>query len=198
MLKNQKFKLSCKTIVAAVTAILLCNVVTAQAGLPNAACDSLTQTRIEKFRTKTSGAIALLDEAYSQGKAAAGGWIDSAQLHNIANEIDVSAFGPTTCKTLFYPNSSEFGPSAGAADPNNIHACFRVHVTPQLEYAMYLATLNVWYNNKNDYLTTSYASAKDAFNTVSDLLRKSREISNDAMTCLLESTNANDTALIGP
>jgi hypothetical protein len=200
MLKNQKRKMY-RNVVVAVIATLLSN---AAQSLPSAACDSLTRTRIAEFRAKVSrpetGTIALLQKANSEGAAAgdpvtgiAGGWNYIDGLRAIAGQLDETAFGPTTCKTLFYPSLPEYGPSSGAADPNNIHACFRVDVTPALEHEMYWSTLHVWYN-KVGY--ASRPSAEAAFYAVRDLLRDSRGISNDALTCLLESTG--DPALGGP
>ncbi len=204
MLKNQKRNRS-RIAVATLTATLLCNIATAQA-LPNSpACNSLTRAEIKEFRDKVGneimGAIHLLEEANREGAAErirlggsnAGAANAPGDLRVIADRIDENAFDKPPCKSMFYPLSPEFGPSAGMANPNNIHACFRVDVTPQLEHAMYAATLHAWYNKPG---MLSRHSAVKAFKAVRHLLRESREISNHALTCLFESTG--DPALGGP
>jgi hypothetical protein len=204
MLKNQIRKMSHKA-AAGVAATLISNVALAQALPPTAACNSLTRANIAAFRVKVgtemAGAIALLKTANSDGEtarrnlggSAGGAWNSPSDLLVIADRLDETAFLAPACKSMFYPSSPEYGPSSGVASPNNIHACFRVDVTPQLEHAMYAATLHVWYN-KVGYISRS--SAEAAFYAVRNLLKDSRKISNDALTCLLESTG--DPALEGP
>jgi hypothetical protein len=72
--------------------------------------------------------------------------------------------------------------------PNNINACFRVHVTPILEHELYWSTLHVAYTQPT---YRSRPSAEAAFTTVRELLRESRAISNDAARCMLESSQSN-------
>ncbi|MEQ1559788.1 MAG: hypothetical protein ABL933_12725 [Methyloglobulus sp.] len=205
MLKNQKYKLSRKATLAVVTATLLTNIVAAHATLPNTpACNSLTRANIAAFRlkvgTETTGAIALLKKANLDGEAArdpvkgvGGGANSPLDLLVIASRIDEKSFLAPACKSIFYPSLPQYGSSAGDAVPNNIHACFRVHVTPELEHAMYAATLHAW-NNKVGL--TSRGSAVDAFYVVRNLLRESRKISNNAQTCIFQSTG--DPVLVGP
>jgi hypothetical protein len=197
MLKNYEHKLSRKAaFAAALSAAILSNLAAAQAVPSTNACDRLTQERIAAFRTnvgtETTGAIALLKAANVDGEAArtiiggsaAGGWNNTWGLRNIAADVDETAFLAPPCKSMFYP--------WGTVVPNNINACFRGDVAPQLEIEMYWTTLHGYYN-KVGY--SSRPSAEAAFNTVRDLLKESRSISNDAVTCLFEQGGDN---LLGP
>jgi hypothetical protein len=197
MLKNHERKLSRTAAAAAVlSAAVLSNVAAAQAVPSTNACSRLTQERIANFRaqvgTETTGAIALLKAANVEGEAAraaiggsaAGGWNNTWGLRVVADRVDETAFLSPPCKSMFYP--------WGTVVPNNINACFRGDVAPQLELELYWSTLHGYYN-KVGY--SSRPSAELAFNTVRDLLKESRSISNDAVTCLFEQGGDN---LLGP
>jgi hypothetical protein len=146
------------------------------------ACNNLTRAHITEFRSQVRAAIMVLEKFNGDSPYA---WSDPLDLRVVVDQIDETAFGESTCKMIFY--------QSGMADPNNIHACFRVDVAPHIEYAMYLSTLQAWYN-KAGY--PSRQSAVDSYQAVRDLLEESRRISNDALTCLFESTN--DMALPPP
>jgi hypothetical protein len=201
MLSNPVCKLSRKAAVAAATAAALSTAVfgtaaAAQAVPSTNACSKLTQERIASFRaavgTETTGAIALLKAANVDGEAArtaiggsaAGGWNNTWGLRVVADRVDETAFLAPPCKSMFYP--------WGLVVPNNINACFRSDVTPQIELELYWTTLHGYYN-KVGY--TSRPSTEAAFNAVRDLLKESRSISNDAVTCLFEQGGDN---LLGP
>jgi hypothetical protein len=203
-LKHQKRRLSRKSLAIVVTT-LVSNIVSAQSLPSTTACNSLTRASIAAFRASvgtdttngSTGAVKVLKDANSAGQAtrtllggsAAGAWNTPLDLLVIADRLDENAFLAPPCKSMFYPS--------GVAVANNIHACFRGEVTPQLEHAMYSTTLHAYYNYQNGY--ASAPSAKLAFNAIRDLLRKSRTISNTALTCLLETpVNRANPPLVGP
>jgi hypothetical protein len=182
--------------VAAATAVaiaMLSNAIAAQAVPSTNACSKISQARIAAFRTKISadavGTIAVLTNANAEGNAArtaiggsaAGGWNYIAGLRQILDTVDETAFEAPPCKSLFYP--------WGQVVPNNINACFRVNVTPILEHEMYWTTLHSYYNHPTYF---SRPSAVAAFNATRDLLKESRSISNDAVTCMFEQVGHND------
>lgn len=191
MFKNQERNLSLKAVAVAVAATVFSNFADAQSLPSTAACNSLTRAYIAAFRadvgTETTGAIDVLTKANiaATPPAGAGAANSTLDLLDIANRLDETVFLAPPCKSMFYPD--------GTANPNNIHACFRVDITPPLEHAIYWSTIHLWYN-KVDY--SSRQSAENAFYAVRNLLKNSRKISNDALTCLFESTG--DPAFGGP
>jgi hypothetical protein len=201
MLKTSKQKSRATAVATALAAAILSNTVGAT-GVPSTnACSKLTRERIANFRTAVgvptspagpTGAIATLLDANVQGEiarialanGAGGGWNNTYGLRVVADRVDENAFLAPPCKSMFYP--------WGTVVPNNINACFRGDVAPQLELELYWSTLHGYYN-KVGY--SSRPSAELAFNTVRDLLKESRSISNDAVTCLFEQGGDN---LLGP
>jgi hypothetical protein len=193
-LMNQQRAFARKLVVAtAIVAAILSNTVAAQAVPSSNACSKLNQARIAAFRAQigsdTSGAIAVLTNANAEGEAvraaiggaAAGSWNYISGLRETLNAIDETAFDAPPCKSLFYP--------WGQVVPNNVNACFRVDVTPELERGMYWTTLHSYYNHPT---YASRASAVAAFNATRDLLKESRSISNDAVTCMFEQVGHNN------
>jgi hypothetical protein len=192
--KNHQHAFARKVAAAtAVAAVILSNTVAAQAVPSTNACSKISQARIAAFRTQISadtvGTIAVLTNANTEGNdartaiggSAAGGWNYIAGLRQILAAVDETAFEASPCKSLFYP--------WGQVVPNNINACFRVYVTPLLEHEMYWTTLHSYYNHPT---YTSRPSAVAAFNATRDLLKASRNISNDAVTCMFEEVRHNE------
>jgi hypothetical protein len=177
----------------ALMAAILSNSIAAQAVPSTNACSKLSQSRIAAFRAQigsdASGTIAVLTNANAEGNAArtaiggsaAGGWNYIAGLRQILDVVDETAFEAPPCQSLFYP--------WGQVVPNNINACFRVNVTPILEHEMYWTTLHSYYNHP---AYSSRPSAVAAFSATRDLLKESRSISNDAVTCMFEQASHND------
>jgi hypothetical protein len=179
----KKLTTSRKAVVAAAVAVAVSNGTVLAQAAPINACSTLTRTHIEGFRTKVGATITTLTIANAEGQktqallggSTGGAWNNMTGLRVIADHVDERAFLSPPCKSMFYPS--------GQVVANNINACFRVDVTPHLEHEMYWTTLHAYYNNVK---YPSHASAVDAFNSVRDLLKESRSISNTATSCLLQ------------
>jgi hypothetical protein len=189
-------KASSKTIAAfvitagcAIATLSLSSTANAQTPFTNA-CNKVDVARITAFRdaigSSTSGAIQKAHAANQSGQALRDSYGPDATeggawTYVYGLQESVAMLEPTNqhlCGEWLFTGTT---PAAV-----NMMACFRVYIVPQLEHELYWSTLHAWYN-KPQYASRPEAVA--SFNAIRDLLKEARNISNDATTCLFESSN---------
>jgi hypothetical protein len=147
------------------------------------ACSKVGSIRIAAFRTdigsNTTGAIRKAIDANTSGQALRDSFGPDASEGGAWNYV----VGLQEAAAVLEPSNQHL---CGEPDAANMMACFRVYVVPLLEYELYATSLHAWYN-KPQY--NSRLQAVASFNAIRDLLKEARSISNDATTCLFESSN---------